>query len=129
MLEWLKTWLGKFQAWLDKTVTDAFKWFFDKIEAAYHWVLELVKKIVQTAWDMMMDAVSWVLEQVLDIVKTAVQAVDVSAFDGIASGLQIPPEILNILSLIGIPQALGIIVAAIGIRLLLQLIPFTRLGS
>ena len=40
-----------------------------------------------------------------------------------------PEEIINILGLLGVGPACGIIVAAIAIRLVLQLIPFTRLGS
>lgn len=41
----------------------------------------------------------------------------------------LPPEVLNIISLIGFGEAMGIIATAGAIRITLQLIPFVRLGS
>ncbi|HDM8072463.1 TPA: DUF2523 domain-containing protein, partial [Vibrio harveyi] len=41
----------------------------------------------------------------------------------------IPPTVAWVFAAVGLPQCLSIILAAITIRLLLQLIPFTRLGS
>ncbi|MDF5683562.1 DUF2523 family protein, partial [Vibrio parahaemolyticus] len=41
----------------------------------------------------------------------------------------IPPTVSWVFAAVGVPQCLSIILAAITIRLLLQLIPFTRLGS
>lgn len=41
----------------------------------------------------------------------------------------LPSAMINVLGLIRIPEAIGIIICALGIRMVLQLIPFTRLGS
>ncbi len=41
----------------------------------------------------------------------------------------IPPEAVNMLGLIKVPQAIAIIVAALVIRFTLQTIPFVRWGS
>lgn len=41
----------------------------------------------------------------------------------------LPPDVRGMMVAIGLPEALGIVVSAIAVRLLLQLIPFTRLGS
>lgn len=41
----------------------------------------------------------------------------------------IPGDVASVLSLIGLSEATGMIIIAITIRLMLQLIPFTRLGS
>lgn len=41
----------------------------------------------------------------------------------------LPPEVTQILSAIGFPEATAMIGIALFIRLLLQLIPFVRLGS
>ena len=60
----------------------------------------------------------------------AISAIDLSGIQphlSAAGGL--PGEILNIMSLLGVGTCVSIIAAAIGIRLVLQLIPFTRLGS
>ncbi|HHX8562865.1 MULTISPECIES: DUF2523 family protein, partial [Vibrio] len=41
----------------------------------------------------------------------------------------IPPTVSWVMAAVGLPQCLSIILAAITVRLMLQLIPFTRLGS
>ncbi|WP_268810370.1 DUF2523 family protein, partial [Vibrio parahaemolyticus] len=41
----------------------------------------------------------------------------------------IPPTVAWVMAAVGVPQCLSIILAAITVRLMLQLIPFTRLGS
>lgn len=41
----------------------------------------------------------------------------------------IPSDVASVLSLIGLSEATGMIIIAITIRLMLQLVPFTRLGS
>ncbi|PHR16509.1 MAG: hypothetical protein COA38_21795 [Fluviicola sp.] len=41
----------------------------------------------------------------------------------------IPADMLNVMGLIGLGDAMAIIVAALLIRLTMQLIPFVRLGS
>ena len=66
----------------------------------------------------------------MQVVVSAVGAVDVSAMSSAGSWWSgLPSEILNMLGLIGFGQAMGIIGAAIAVRLVLQLIPFVRLGS
>ncbi|MGR5298812.1 DUF2523 family protein [Vibrio mediterranei] len=41
----------------------------------------------------------------------------------------LPAEAIDIMSLVGFPQAMTMIISAISVRFLLQLIPFVRLGS
>ena len=55
--------------------------------------------------------------------------VDLSGLQGFAPAGGLPAEILNVMALCGVGSAVTIITTAIGIRLALQLIPFTRLGS
>ncbi|MNR09819.1 hypothetical protein D3C85_1260400 [compost metagenome] len=101
-----------------------------KLAAIVGWFGKLAVAVFVAGWDFIRDAACWPFEQVMQIVVTAVQAVDLTP---VTSSLQswgtLPGEILNILGLLGVGQAAAIIVAAIGIRLVLQLIPFTRLGS
>lgn len=78
---------------------------------------------------MIKDAFAWLVEQVLDVVISAVSAIDVSGLEGVEGWGSLPSEIINVLGLLGIGAASGVIVATIGIRLVLQLVPFTRLGS
>lgn len=108
----------------------AFTMLFAKISAVLVWVGQLFVKCWGAAWDIVRDAASWPFDQVMDVAVSAVQSIDLSGiapYLGMAGGL--PAEILNIMALLGVGTAVSIIAAAIGIRIVLQLIPFTRLGS
>ncbi|RUR70275.1 DUF2523 domain-containing protein [Variovorax guangxiensis] len=108
----------------------AFTMLFAKIAAVLVWIGELFVKCWLAVWDLVRDAACWPFEQVMKIVLKAVQGIDLSGIQpyvNAAGGL--PAEIINILGLLGAGTCISIIVAAIGIRLVLQLIPFTRLGS
>ena len=101
-----------------------------KFAAVVAWIGKLFVAIFVAAWDFITDAFVWVFDSVLGVAVSALGAVDVS---GMSSAGQwwgsLPGEVMNMLGLVGFGTAMGIIVAAIGIRLVLQLIPFTRLGS
>ncbi|VTY21833.1 Uncharacterised protein [Xylophilus ampelinus] len=101
-----------------------------KLAAIVAWFGKLAVAVFVAGWDFIRDAACWAFEQVMEVVVSAVGAVDLSSVTGnLQSWGSLPGEILNILGLLGVSQAAGIIVAAIVIRLGLQLIPFTRLGS
>jgi hypothetical protein len=87
--------------------------------------------IVLSVQEMHKDLTIWMFDSLLDITRLALEGVD-SYFDGLditAYTSSIPPEVGWFLNQIGVPQALTMIVTALTIRLVLQLIPFTRLGS
>lgn len=101
-----------------------------KFVALAQWIGELGKAVFAAAWDFVRDAFCWPFEQIMDIVVSAVSALDlsgISTYTGTWGTL--PAEIINVLGLIGVAEVSAIIITAIGIRLILQLIPFTRLGS
>lgn len=102
-----------------------------KIVGIATWFGSLFVAVFVALWDMIKDAFSWVFDQLMSIVVSAVAAIDVSALNGLsAQGWgALPAEVLNILGLIGVGTAIQIITAAILIRMVLQLIPFVRLGS
>lgn len=129
MFDWLKRRIDAFFSWLTESLTEYFKWAKDVVDAWYKWAADLIKAIFKAAWDMFTDAVSWLIEKLFEIIKAALDAVDVSSLKGIADNINLPPEIVTVMQLSGIGTAVGIVVTAIGIRLALQLIPFTRLGS
>ena len=102
------------------------------------WVVDLFNKLIEFLYrliislvDMLKDMFLWIVEQVFDAAQyllgwvfTFFTPVDIGQY---LTG--IPPKVSWVLSVIGIPQCLTIIMAAITCRVLLQLIPFTRLGS
>ena len=108
----------------------AFSMLFAKIAALAQWFGRLFVAVFVALWDFIRDAACWPFEQVMDVAVSASSALDLSELQGYSSVWgTLPAELLNILGLLGVGQAAAVIVAAIGIRLVLQLIPFTRLGS
>lgn len=87
--------------------------------------------IVLSVQEMHKDLTIWMFDSLLDIARLALQGTD-AYFSGLnitAYTSSIPSEVSWFLNQIGVPQALTMIVTALTIRIVLQLIPFTRLGS
>lgn len=107
-----------------------FSMLLAKIAALAEWFGKLFVAVFKAAWDMVTDVVCWALDGLLSVAVTMASALDLG---GVTASLSawgsIPGEVLNVLGLLGAGQAAAIIVSAIGVRLVLQLIPFTRLGS
>ncbi|ENM5902646.1 DUF2523 domain-containing protein [Vibrio mimicus] len=102
------------------------------------WIVDLFNKLVEflyrlliTLIDMLKDVFLWLMDGILSAINllldkalSLIEPMDISSYlTGIPSG------VAWVLSAIGIPQCLIMITSAIVIRILLQLIPFTRLGS
>lgn len=108
----------------------AFTMLFAKIAAIVKWFGSLFVAVFVAAWDFIRDAACWPFEQAMDIAVSAAQSLPLDGLSTQATAWGgLPAEILNVMGLIGVGTAVSIIAAAIGIRLVLQLIPFTRLGS
>jgi hypothetical protein len=89
------------------------------------------KSFLLSLASMLQDFFVWVMDQLLSLSVMAIDGTG-TLFDGlnIAGYINdLPPEVGWVLQQTGIGQAMGIIIAAITIRIILQLIPFTRLGS
>ncbi len=107
-----------------------FSMLLAKIAALAGWFGKLFVAVFKAAWDMVTDVVCWALDGVLSVAVSMVSSVDTGGIDAsLGAWGSIPGEVLNVLGLLGAGEAVAIIVSAIGVRLLLQLIPFTRLGS
>ncbi|ABM32978.1 DUF2523 family protein [Paracidovorax citrulli] len=103
---------------------------FSKIAAVVEWFGKLFVSIFVALWDLVRDAFCWPFDQVTDIAVSAVSSVDLTGLsEHVGAWSTLPAEIINILGLLGVGTAASIIVAAIIIRIGLQLIPFVRLGS
>ena len=94
-------------------------------------LVTLFLSLLLSMWDMFIDLVCFVLEQFLELAVTILDGLGstLSSFSILNYINALPVEMINIMSLIGIGEASSIIVSAILIRITLQLIPFTRLGS
>lgn len=111
-------------------IGDFFTALLGKIVAAVGWIGDLFVAVFQALWDVLRDAACWPFEQLLSIVVSAMGALDVSGVSG-ALGIfhQIPAGVLEVMAALGAGTCFSIVSAAIVIRLVLQLIPFVRLGS
>ncbi|WP_032827041.1 MULTISPECIES: DUF2523 family protein [unclassified Pseudoalteromonas] len=87
--------------------------------------------LVLTVQDIMKDIGIFFFESFMDISLLAIDGLD-SFFAGldVASHINgLPSGVTYYASALGLSQAMGMIIIAITIRMLLQLIPFVRLGS
>jgi hypothetical protein len=101
-----------------------------KIVGIAEWFGRLFVAVFEAAWDFIRDAATWPFEQLMELAQAAAESVDVNGIIGtVPPWGQLPGEVLNVLGVLGVGTAITIISAAIVIRLGLQLIPFTRLGS
>lgn len=100
-------------------------------DGLFGWVLVQLKSFLLTLWDILTD----ILLMVVDLFMS----VGLYALEGMSEGLELvnitnyindmPVEVLGIVNAIGLGEAIGMIMAAGTVRLLMQLIPFVRLGS
>lgn len=104
---------------------------WDWIVVQFETLVNAIYNVYVSIKNVLFDIPPWVLDQVLSIASTLLasvlallQPIDLSQYLS-----SLPSEVSWTLSMIGIPQCLAIISTAIVTRLLLQLIPFTRLGS
>jgi len=101
-----------------------------KLAAIVLWFGKLAVAVFAAFWLLSTDLGCWFVEQCFDVVIQLVSDIDLTGFNqSIAAWGSLPSEILNILGLLKVGTAAGLIAIAIGIRLGLQIIPFTRLGS
>lgn len=137
--------IDDFQEWIDEFITDIYngiKQFFldianaiiEKISAFFSDIWELFTNFLQsfllTLLDLLKDLLFFIFESILDLIILILDGIG-NSFDlvNISNWINFPSEVSNIIGLIGLGQAMGLIMTSIVIRMALQVIPFTRLGS
>lgn len=101
-----------------------------KIAAVVAWLSALAIAVFVALSDLFKDMFSWVFEQFLKVAISALSSLDLTGLTSAAqSAGTLPASFINILGLLGVGTAITIISAAIVVRITMQLIPFTRLGS
>lgn len=101
-------------------------WFKGWFEALF----DKLDQLLNTFFDMLKDVFYWVIDTVLGLAMTLLSGVMGNPELSLAQYFTaLPPETRDVIARIGLAEALAVIAGAIVIRLLLQLIPFTRLGS
>lgn len=137
--------IDDFQAWIAEFINDIYtgiKEFFisifnaviDKINNLFvdFWkvITDFFKSAMLTIFDVLKDFLYFVFDAFLGLLVFILDTIG-NAFNlvNISNWINFPPEVANMIGLIGLSQAMGLIMSAIVIRMALQLIPFTRLGS
>ena len=111
-------------------IANLFTTILQKITAVASWLLAVVGNMFKALWLVVTDLFCWGFEAALSVVTAALASLDLSGLTGHMQAFgEIPADVVNILSLLGVGQAIGIVVSALVIRFVLQLIPFVRLGS
>ncbi len=107
-----------------------FTMLLSKIAEIVAWFGKLFLGVFASLWFLVTDFFCWIFDKTTELAVSAVASVNVS---GITTSLsawgQVPADVMNILSLLRLGEAITIISAAIVVRFTLQLIPFVRLGS
>lgn len=87
--------------------------------------------LLLSLYDMLKDVILFIFESFLSIAYLTISGLSsmFSALNVVQYLTMLPPEVQNVMAIVGVNDASVIIVTAIGIRLVLQIIPFTRLGS
>ncbi|MBF9000485.1 VSK receptor [Vibrio nitrifigilis] len=104
---------------------------WDWIVELFNDLLEFFYKLFLSLVDALKDLFAWVFDQIFDLIEVVISYIMTlfAPFDLSELTDSIPSTAAWVLSNIGLPNCLVLIATAIGIRLVLQLIPFTRLGS
>lgn len=109
--------------------------FFTSILAKFvtfsTWLASLAVAIFAATWLLGTDLGAWLFGQVLDVAIAALNSIsfDSETFNPSTYIAALPQEIGNMLALLRVGECFAIIAAAILVRITMQLIPFTRLGS
>ncbi|NQZ89068.1 MAG: DUF2523 domain-containing protein [Colwellia sp.] len=103
----------------------------DWMAEAYNDFVDFTYRLLLSLMDMLKDLFIWMLEQLMNVGKLLLDSVGelMSGLDIAKYFAMIPPETGYYLNVLGVSQAMGMIVTCLGIRFLLQLIPFVRWGS
>lgn len=93
--------------------------------------VDFLWRIILSIFDFLKDFFYWCIAKLFEVV-----ILFLDLLSGLATGLNpliyinaIPPETKYMMQITGFNEAMGIIVAALGVRFLLQTIPFVRYGS
>lgn len=104
-----------------------------KFAALAKWFGLLAKAVFGAGWLLLTDLFCWLLVGLLGLVQTVLNSLPgpegFSLFNPAQYINGLPPDLVNMIGLIRVGESLAIILAAILIKLTLQIIPFTRLGS
>jgi hypothetical protein len=117
-----------------QAIVGAIQFVINKIAEWATFLLSVFTQVFVDGWEIITDFPVWVFDQVLGVVVSILSAASsLPGFTSVQTATSgfgtLPSEIVNIMGLLGMGTALGIVAAALTIRFLLGLIPFVRVGG
>lgn len=102
-----------------------------RIAGVLGWTGALAVAAFSAMWFLGTDLFVWLFDQSLGLAASVLDtfSFDAELFNPAAYIDALPPEILDMLRLCRVGECMAIIAASVVVRIMLQLIPFTRLGS
>lgn len=104
-----------------------------KFGSALTWIGNLFKGVFVSLWHVVTDVFCWVFEGFLKILQGVLDALPGTQAFSLLNPAQyingMSADMVNMIGLVRVGEGLAIILAAIAVKLVLQVIPFTRLGS
>lgn len=99
--------------------------------SAFDWLQDQIQSLGLTIWDILSDLLLLVVDLFMELglfilsgLVSVFNLMDVSQYIS-----QLPIEVVQVMSVTGLGTAIGMVMTAGATRLLMQLIPFVRLGS
>lgn len=123
--------IDDFKTWLHEKIQTVINYIRDFFFDIFKAFTDFFKAMLLTVFDILKDIVYFVFDVFLGFVVGILSALS-SLFSSINFAnafTNLPPEVLNMLGLLGLGECLGLIISSLIVRITLQLIPFTRLGS
>lgn len=120
-----------FKAWLLQKLQSVINFIRDFFFELFKSITDFIKAMVLTFFDMLKDVFFFAFDALITLMVALLDGLgslfSALTFPNVLDGM--PSEVLNIIGLCGLGQCMTLIVTALIIRITLQLIPFTRLGS
>lgn len=101
----------------------------DAIFGVIRFIASLFVAMFTALFDLIKDIFYWIFEIILQFIVALLSGIELGFISTLNYMSLLPPDLINIMALIGMGEALTIITGAITVRIILQLIPFVRLGS
>lgn len=128
--DWVLLQINAILSWIKQLVDDIFTEISDFIKNMWTAFTDLLKSLVLTLWDMLADFFIFLFDIIFQFVLLLLDGLfTMFGALNIIQYIDFPPDVTNIIGLIGLGQCMSFIVVALTIRFVLQLIPFVRLGS
>lgn len=120
-----------FKSWLLQKLQSVINFIRDFFFELFKSITDFIKAMVLTFFDMLKDVFFFAFDALMTLMVALLDGLgslfSALTFPNVLDGM--PSEVLNIIGLCGLGQCMALIVTALIIRITLQLIPFTRLGS